>query len=65
MTNKTYKNFKAQVESIQTERDLKAAHIAICQSYSAYELSHTQFMSLRDAMIAKREQKGFSWGRGI
>lgn len=61
----TYKNFKAQVENIQTEQDLKKAHIAICQSYSAYGISHTQFTSLRDAMITKREQKGFTWGRGI
>ncbi|MCC8130371.1 MAG: hypothetical protein LIO72_01270 [Ruminococcus sp.] len=62
---KTYKAFKTQVEKIETERDLKAAHIAICQSYSSYELSHTQFMSLRDMMITKREQKGFSWDKGI
>ncbi|MCD7805609.1 MAG: hypothetical protein LUH03_10815 [Oscillospiraceae bacterium] len=62
---KTYKAFKTQVEKIETERDLKAAHIAICQSYSNYELSHKQFMSLRDMMITKREQKGFSWGEGI
>ncbi len=61
----TYKTFKAQVENIQTEQDLKAAHIAICQSYSNYELSHTQFTALRDAMIAEREQKGFTWGKGI
>ncbi len=61
----TYRTFKAQVENIQTEKDLDAAHIAICQSYSAYGISHTQFTSLRDAMIAKREQKGLTWGRGI
>ncbi len=61
----TYRTFKAQVEDIQTEKDLKAAHIAICQSYSNYELSHTQFTVLRDVMISKREQKGFTWGRGI
>ncbi|MCD8327167.1 MAG: hypothetical protein LUC90_10960 [Lachnospiraceae bacterium] len=61
----TYKTFKAQVENIQTEQDLKKAHIAICQSYSSYGISHTQFTSLRDAMISKREQKGFTWGRGI
>lgn len=61
----TYRTFKAQVEGIQTEQDLKKAHIAICQSYSAYGISHTQFTNLRDAMISKREQKGFTWGRGI
>ncbi|MCD8013273.1 MAG: hypothetical protein LUG99_08875 [Lachnospiraceae bacterium] len=65
MTNTTYKNFKAQVESIETEDDLKKAHIAICKSYSSYGISHTQFTSLRDAMIAKRTQKGIAWGRGI
>ncbi|MCD8341690.1 MAG: hypothetical protein LUC87_06015 [Clostridiales bacterium] len=63
--NKNYRTFKAQVDDIQTEQDLKKAHIAICQSYSAYGISHTQFTSLRDAMISKREQKGFTWGRGI
>lgn len=64
MTN-TYRTFKAQVENIQTEKDLKTAHIAIYKSYSAYGISHTQFTALRDAMIAKREQKGFAWGKGI
>ena len=59
------KTFKQQVASIQTENDLKTAHIAICQAYSAYRISHGQFTELRKAMIAKREEKGFAWGKGI
>ena len=61
----TYRTFKTQVEGIQTEQDLKKAHIAICKSYSVYGISHTQFTALRGAMIAEREQKGFTWGKGI
>ena len=61
----TNRTFKAQVENIQTEQDLKKAHIAICKSYSAYGISQTQFTALRDAMISKREQKGIAWGKGI
>ena len=59
------KNYKEQVENIRTENDLKAAHIAICQAYSAYRLSHEEFMELRADMIAKRQEKGFAWGKGI
>ena len=59
------KTFKKQVASIDTENDLKDAHIAICQAYSAYRISHKEFMELRDAMKAKRQEKGFAWGKGI
>ena len=59
------KTFKKQVANIKTENDFKAAHIAICQAYSAYHLDHAEFMELRDALIAKREEKGFAWGKGI
>lgn len=62
---KNYRAFQRQVENIQTENDLKAAHISICRAYSDYHLSHTQFMDLREKMIARRAEKGFSWGRGI
>ncbi len=60
-----YRNFKIQIGTILTEREFKKAHIAICTSYSNYELSHTEFMSLRDMLIAKRTQRGFAWGAGI
>lgn len=62
---KTYKNFKNQVANIQTQNDLIDAHIAICQAYSAYKISHTQFTELRKAMIEKRAEKHIVWGKGI
>ena len=61
----TYKNFKKQVANIQTQNDLIDAHIAICQAYSAYRLTHKQFDELRDAMILKRLEKKIAWGQGI
>ena len=62
---KTYKNFKVQVARIQTQNDLIDAHIAICQAYSAYMLTHAQFDELRNAMILKRLEKKIAWGQGI
>lgn len=59
------KTFQKQVASINTENDLKDAHITICQAYSAYRISHKEFTELRDAMKAKRQEKGFAWGKGI
>ena len=61
----TYKNFKKQVANIKTQNDLIDAHIAICQAYSAYRLTHKQFDELRDAMILKRLEKKIAWGQGI
>ena len=61
----TYKNFKKQVANIETQNDLIDAHIAICQAYSAYRLTHKQFDELRDAMILKRLEKKIAWGQGI
>ena len=62
---KTYKNFKDQVARIETQNDLIDAHIAICQAYSAYKLTHAQFAELRNAMILKRLEKKIAWGQGI
>ena len=62
---KTYENFKAQVERIETQNDLIDAHIAICQAYSAYKLTNAQFDELRNAMILKRLEKKIAWGQGI
>ena len=62
---KTYKNFKDQVARIETQNDLIDAHIAICQAYSAYKLTHAQFDQLRNAMILKRLEKKIAWGQGI
>lgn len=62
---KTYKNFKDQVARIETQNDLIDAHIAICQAYSAYKLTHAQFNELRNAMILKRLEKKIAWGQGI
>ena len=62
---KTYKNFKDQVARIETQNDLIDAHIAICQTYSAYKLTHAQFDELRNAMILKRLEKKLAWGQGI
>ena len=62
---KTYENFKAQVEKIETQNDLIDAHIAICQAYSAYKLTNAQFDELRNAMILKRLEKKIAWGQGI
>lgn len=62
---KTYKNFKDQVARIETQNDLIDAHIAICQAYSAYMLTHAQFDELRNAMILKRLEKKIAWGQGI
>lgn len=61
----TFKNFKNQVARIQNQNDLIDAHIAICQAYSAYKLTHKQFDELRDAMILKRLEKKIAWGQGI
>ena len=61
----TYKNFKNQVANIRTQNDLIDAHIAICQAYSAYKLTHAQFDELRNAMILKRLEKKIAWGQGI
>ena len=60
-----FKNFKNQVARIQNQNDLIDAHIAICQAYSAYRLTHKQFDELRDAMILKRLEKKIAWGQGI
>ena len=61
----TFKNFKNQVARIQNQNDLIDAHIAICQAYSDYRLTHKQFDELRDAMILKRLEKKIAWGQGI
>ena len=61
----TFKNFQNQVARIQNQNDLIDAHIAICQAYSAYRLTHKQFDELRDAMILKRLEKKIAWGQGI
>ena len=57
--------FKDQVARIETQNDLIDAHIAICQAYSAYKLTHAQFDELRNAMILKRLEKKIAWGQGI
>ena len=62
---KTYRNFKNQVAKIETQNDLIDAHIAICQAYSAYKITHAQFDELRNAMILKRLEKKIAWGQGI
>ena len=62
---KTYKNFKDQVARIETQNDLIDAHIAICQAYSSYKITHAQFDELRNAMILKRLEKKIAWGQGI
>ena len=62
---KTYKNFKDQVARIETQNDLIDAHIAICQAYSAYKITHAQFDELRNALILKRLEKKIAWGQGI
>ena len=61
----TYKNFKNQVASIRTQNDLIDAHIAICQAYSAYKISHAQFTELSIDMRAKRLEKKIAWGTSI
>ena len=60
-----YKNFKNQVAKIQTQNDLIDAHIAICQAYSAYKLTHAQFDELCADMRAKRLEKKIAWGASI
>ena len=60
-----YKNFKNQVAKIQTQNDLIDAHIAICQAYSAYKITHAQFTELSADMRAKRIEKKIAWGQGI
>ena len=60
-----YKNFKNQVAKIQTQNDLIDAHIAICQAYSAYKITHAQFTELSADMRAKRTEKEIAWGQGI
>ena len=62
---KTYKNFKDQVARIETQNDLIDAHIAICQAYSGYKITHAQFTELRKGMIAKRAENNIAWGQGI
>ncbi len=62
---KAYRKFKKQVANIQTETDLKVAHIAIATACSAYEISWEQFMELRSDMQAKRAEKHIAWGKGI
>ena len=61
----TYKNFKKQVANIQTQNDLIDAHIAICQAYSAYKISHAQFTELSADMRAKRLERKIAWGASI
>ena len=61
----TYKNFKNQVANIRTQNDLIDAHIAICQAYSAYKISHAQFTELCTGMRAKRLEKKIAWGASI
>ena len=60
-----YEKFQNQVANIETQNDLIDAHIAICQAYSAYKISHAQFSVLRMAMIKKRAEKHIAWGQGI
>ena len=60
-----YKNFKNQVAKIQTQNDLIDAHIAICQAYSAYKITHAQFTELSADMRAKRTEKKIACGQGI
>ena len=59
------KKFAKQIESIQTENECKSTVIAVNQAYSGYKLSHAQWKTLRDQLIAKRQEKGFKWGEGI
>ena len=61
----TYKNFKNQVANIRTQNDLIDAHIAICQAYSAYKLTHAQFDELCADMRATRAEKHIAWGASI
>ena len=61
----TYKNFKNQVASIKTQNDLIDTHIAICQAYSAYKISHAQFTELSADMRAKRLERKIAWGASI
>lgn len=60
-----YKNFKKQVANIETQNDLIDAHIAICQAYSAYKLTHTQFTELSLDMRTKRTEKHIAWDASI
>ena len=60
-----YKNFKNQVANIETQNNLIDAHIAICQAYSNYKISHAQFTSLCTEMRAKRAEKNIAWGKSI
>lgn len=61
----TYKNSKKQVASIETQNNLIDAHIAICQAYSNYKISHAQFTELCNDMRAKRTEKNIAWGKSI
>lgn len=61
----TYKKFQNQVENIKTQNDLIDAHIAICQAYSSYKITHAQFTELRKGMIDKRAENNIAWGQGI
>lgn len=61
----TYKKFQNQVENIKTQNELIDAHIAICQAYSSYKITHAQFTELRKGMIAKRAENNIAWGQGI
>ena len=60
-----YKNLKKQTSAIKAENDLKDAHIAVSQAYSANRISHEEWKDLRNTMIAKRAEFGFAWGKGI
>ncbi len=64
-TTAAYKELKKQTEAIKTENALKSAHIAISQAYSAYRVSHEEWTELRNILIAKRNEFGFAWGKGI
>lgn len=59
------KKFEKQIANIRTENEFKDAVIAVNQAYSGYKLSHEQWNTLRDQLIAKRLEKGFKWGAGI
>jgi len=62
---KTYKTLKNQIAGIKTQNNLIDAHIKTCQAYSNYELSHEEFMELRQDMISKRAEHHIAWGQGI
>lgn len=61
----TYTNLKNQISRINHPNDLIDAHIATCQAYSAYKISHEQFTELSADMRAKRLEKKIAWGASI